>query len=72
MTLHLGCSAGYADEQQKAEGMTFYCPCHGGEYDELGNNIGGPPPRPLDVFQPVIKDGNVYISVLSPIERTSK
>ncbi|WP_458411907.1 ubiquinol-cytochrome c reductase iron-sulfur subunit [Schinkia sp. CFF1] len=69
---HLGCTAGDANEQQKAEGMTFYCPCHGGQYDELGNNIGGPPPRPLDVFKPIIQDGNVYISVLSPMKRTKK
>jgi len=25
----------------------FLCPCHGGLYDILGNNIGGPPPQPL-------------------------
>lgn len=69
---HLGCTVPYADEEQKAEGMAFYCPCHGGEYDELGNNIGGPPLRPFDIFQPIIQEGNVYISVLSPVERTSK
>lgn len=69
---HLGCSAGYANDQQKAEGMMFYCPCHGGQYDELGNNIGGPPPRPLDIFQPIIQEGDVYIAVLSPIKRSNK
>ncbi|MDP5277051.1 ubiquinol-cytochrome c reductase iron-sulfur subunit [Chengkuizengella axinellae] len=67
---HLGCTASFAKEDQKKEGITFFCPCHGGEYDEFGNNIGGPPPRPLDVFQPYIKDGEVYIPVLSPTERT--
>jgi menaquinol-cytochrome c reductase iron-sulfur subunit len=66
---HLGCTAANADEEQKNNGVTFFCPCHGGKYDEYGNNIGGPPPRPLDVFTPVIKDGYVYISVLSPTER---
>jgi menaquinol-cytochrome c reductase iron-sulfur subunit len=66
---HLGCTASESNEQQSKNGITFYCPCHGGEYDEHGINIGGPPPRPLDVFKPFIKDGNVYISVLSPMER---
>jgi menaquinol-cytochrome c reductase iron-sulfur subunit len=68
---HLGCTAGEANEEQKNNNSetTFYCPCHGGQYDEVGNNIGGPPPRPLDIFEPVIKDGNVYISILSPVER---
>jgi menaquinol-cytochrome c reductase iron-sulfur subunit len=53
----------------KSNDISFYCPCHGGQYDELGNNIAGPPPRPLDIFEPVIKEGNVYISILSPVER---
>nr|WP_253701642.1 hypothetical protein [Bacillus sp. FJAT-27445] len=28
--------------------MQYYCPCHGGKYDNYGFNIGGLPPRPLD------------------------
>ncbi|MFS1514473.1 ubiquinol-cytochrome c reductase iron-sulfur subunit [Chengkuizengella sp. SCS-71B] len=66
---HLGCTASFAKEDQIKNGITFFCPCHGGKYDEYGVNIGGPPPRPLDLFQPFLKDGNVYIPVLSPTER---
>lgn len=66
---HLGCTAGEANEQQKSDGISFFCPCHNGEYDEFGNNIGGPPPRPLDIFKPYIKDGNVYIAILNPMKR---
>lgn len=67
---HLGCIAGTAEEAMKEEeGVTFYCPCHGGRYDEFGVNVGGPPPRPLDVFETYIQDGNLYIAVLSTIKR---
>lgn len=66
---HLGCIAGNAEEAIKKEGITFYCPCQGGRYDEFGFNVGGPLPRPLDVFKTYIQDGNVYIAILSPIKR---
>jgi menaquinol-cytochrome c reductase iron-sulfur subunit len=41
----------------------------GGQYDEFGINVGGPPPRPLDTFESFIQDGNVYIAILNPMER---
>jgi menaquinol-cytochrome c reductase iron-sulfur subunit len=70
---HLGCSVPFAAEDKKKDNsdLTFLCPCHQGQYDDQGINIGGPPPRPLDVFKPVIKDGKVYIYVLSPVRRYS-
>lgn len=70
---HLGCSVPFANEEKKKEKteLAFLCPCHQGEYDEQGINIGGPPQRPLDVFHSVIEDGKVYIYVLSPIRRYS-
>ncbi|PLR83997.1 ubiquinol-cytochrome c reductase iron-sulfur subunit [Bacillus sp. V33-4] len=66
---HLGCLAGDADEEMNKEGVRFYCPCHGGQYDEFGINVGGPPPRPLDIFESYVQDGNVYISILNPVKR---
>lgn len=66
---HLGCVAGDAEEGMQNSGTRFYCPCHGGQYDEYGINVGGPPPRPLDMFESYIQDGNVYIAVLNPIKR---
>ncbi|MEA2683988.1 MAG: menaquinol-cytochrome c reductase iron-sulfur subunit [Chloroflexota bacterium] len=40
----------------------FLCPCHGGLYDIHGNNLGGPPPRPLAKFTSrVDADGVLYI-----------
>lgn len=66
---HLGCTAGEANAAQKGSGIAIYCPCHGGEYDEYGINIGGPPPRPLDIFKAYIKDNEVLIPILSSQER---
>jgi menaquinol-cytochrome c reductase iron-sulfur subunit len=69
---HLGCTVPFVSEEEKKSkpGLTFLCPCHRGEYNEKGVNIGGPPPRPLDIFQPIIQDGNVYINAFSPVRRS--
>ena len=69
---HLGCTAGDAEVSMQQKGIRFYCPCHGGQYNEFGVNVGGPPPRPLDIFESYIQEGNVYISVLNPIKREKK
>lgn len=66
---HLGCTVADTDIEMRNDGIQFYCPCHGGQFDEYGINIGGPPPRPLDIFESFIQDGNVYIAILSPQER---
>jgi Rieske Fe-S protein len=42
---HLGCQVHWDDADAR-----FRCPCHGGVYDASGQVLGGPPPRPLDVF----------------------
>jgi len=39
---HLDCNVSYIPEQRK-----FFCACHDGWYDEFGENIAGPPPKPL-------------------------
>lgn len=70
---HLGCAAGNAEVSMKEnEGVEFYCPCHGGKYDEQGINVGGPPPRSLDVFESFIEDKNVCIAILSPMVREKR
>lgn len=37
---HLGCTVARSKEG-------FACPCHGSRFDERGNVVGGPAPRPL-------------------------
>lgn len=66
---HLGCTATTPEESKQKDEITYFCPCHGWEYDEYGINIGGPPPRPLDIFKPYLVEGNVYIPILSATVR---
>lgn len=54
---HLDCTVQY----KKDLGM-IWCACHNGRYDLNGRNVSGPPPRPLDEFTVVVKDGDVIIS----------
>jgi Rieske Fe-S protein len=53
---HVGCPVRYV-----AAAQTFVCPCHGGVYNFLGIRTGGPPPRPLDRFYTLVRDGEVLI-----------
>ncbi|NOY56999.1 MAG: Rieske 2Fe-2S domain-containing protein [Actinobacteria bacterium] len=43
---HLGCRVRWVEDRRQ-----FYCPCHAGVYDENGNVVSGPPPRPLDRYE---------------------
>ncbi len=53
------------EEQQSKANLAFKCPCHGGEFDEFGRNIGGPPPRPFDIYRPVVEGDKVYFDYYS-------
>src|ERR1700694_4896986 len=67
---HVGCPVRFV-----AAAGSFVCPCHGGVYDFRGIRTGGPPPRPLDRFYTLIKDGRVRLgprfSVNSQLRRFS-
>ena len=53
---HLACPVYYAREHQRLE-----CPCHEGAFDATnGNVLYGPPPRPLDVIEIEVRDGQVW------------
>lgn len=54
---HLNCTV-----QFNKEHGDIWCPCHNGHYDLNGNNISGPPPRPLDKFDVLVKDGDIIVS----------
>lgn len=41
---HLGCIPAYNSSDAK-----FHCACHGGQFDASGNNIFGPPPKPMTI-----------------------
>lgn len=49
---HLDCIVQYSPEKKQ-----IWCACHNGQYNLNGENIGGPPPRPLQPY-PVNKRGD--------------
>ena len=61
---HLSCAYHW-----EAAARQFLCPCHNGLYDLDGRVVGGPPPRPLDVYPVTVEDGALFI-VPTPMRRT--
>jgi Rieske Fe-S protein len=49
---HLDCIVQYRPDTKQ-----IWCACHNGQYNLNGENIGGPPPRPLEAY-PVNKRGD--------------
>lgn len=55
---HLACTVKYDESQRK-----ITCACHGGVYDSrTGDNIAGPPPKPLRRFAVKVNEGSVTVS----------
>ncbi|OGN92002.1 MAG: hypothetical protein A2Y88_04365 [Chloroflexi bacterium RBG_13_48_10] len=55
---HLGCHIRWIAEQKQ-----FFCPCHNGVFDNAGNVVAGPPPRPLDRYDVKVEDGQLFVLV---------
>jgi menaquinol-cytochrome c reductase iron-sulfur subunit len=56
--MHLGCPV-------RAFGSAgFGCPCHGGQYDEQGRRIAGPPVRPLNRYATKVEKGHLILGEL--------
>jgi Rieske Fe-S protein len=53
---HLGCRVKYQGDKER-----YFCPCHGGVFDEEGNVVAGPPPEPLKQYATKVEDGMIYI-----------
>jgi cytochrome b6-f complex iron-sulfur subunit len=62
---HLHCIVNWNEVHKK-----FECPCHGAKFNEYGEVLEGPPPRPLDLYKLQVVAGNVVIDTVSPIERS--
>jgi quinol---cytochrome c reductase iron-sulfur subunit, bacillus type len=52
---HLGCAYNWV-----AEANEFQCPCHNGKFSAAGCVMGGPPPRPLDIYEYEVENGILY------------
>ncbi len=61
---HLGCTVPWRDD----EGI-FHCPCHSSLFNTKGEVLGGPAPRPLDLFPIEIVDGKVLVDTSTVIQR---
>ena len=62
---HLHCIVNWNEVLKK-----FECPCHGAKFNQNGEVLEGPPPRPLDLYKLQVVAGNVVIDRGSSIERS--
>lgn len=61
---HLGCTVPWREDTG-----VFHCPCHSSIFNRAGEVLGGPAPRPLDLFPVSVKDGKLVVDTGRPIER---
>jgi cytochrome b6-f complex iron-sulfur subunit len=54
--VHLGCRVPWC-----ATSQWFECPCHGSQYNQVGEKKGGPAPRGLDRFAMAVEGGNFVV-----------
>lgn len=70
---HLGCTVPWNpnSHQHLDPPGCFCCPCHGSEFTFFGEVVGGPAPRPLDMYPLEIDaNGHVIVDTGNKIERT--
>jgi cytochrome b6-f complex iron-sulfur subunit len=61
---HLGCTVPW----DQAAGQ-FICPCHNSQFDDTGDVLNPPAPRPLDLFPITIEAGQVLVDTGTTIAR---
>ncbi len=61
---HLGCTVPWREEAGE-----FNCPCHSSLFDRRGEVLGGPAPRPLDIFPVSLRDGKLVVDTARPLVR---
>jgi cytochrome b6-f complex iron-sulfur subunit len=61
---HLGCTVPWRED----EGL-FHCPCHSSLFDRTGEVLGGPAPRPLDLFSVRLEEGDLIVETDRVITR---
>jgi cytochrome b6-f complex iron-sulfur subunit len=68
--VHLGCKVPWCESSQ-----WFECPCHGSQYNRVGERRGGPAPRGLDRFDVSVSSGVVTVDTsgvrLGPADGTN-
>src|SRR5215213_1613193 len=59
---HLGCRVPWCKTSQ-----WFECPCHGSQYNRVGEKKGGPAPRGMDRFAATVENGIVVVDTKTVI-----
>ncbi len=54
---HLNCTVQYRSDLSH-----IWCACHNGHFDLNGNNIAGPPPRPLEQYIVNVRGNEIVVS----------
>lgn len=54
---HLGCRIKFQEDQRR-----YFCPCHGGVFDEMGKVVSGPPPKGLVEHPVKVQKGRILVS----------
>lgn len=55
---HLGCTVSYQSDKNR-----IHCACHDGVYDSYtGENVSGPPPKPLTPYKVDVTESSITIS----------
>jgi cytochrome b6-f complex iron-sulfur subunit len=62
---HLGCTVPWSEVDRR-----FACPCHASAFDERGEVLGAPAPRPLDLYRVAIEEGVVKVDTSVPLKRS--
>lgn len=60
---HLGCRV-----PECLTSQWFECPCHGSQYNRVGEKRGGPAPRGMDRFAMEVKDGSLIVKTGTVIQ----
>lgn len=54
---HLQCTVQY-----RSDFKHIWCACHNGHFDLTGNNVAGPPPKPLEQYTVSIRENEIVVS----------
>lgn len=61
---HLGCTVPWVADQDR-----FNCPCHSSIFNKKGEVLGGPAPRPMDIFPVRVVNGQLIVDTGTAIQR---
>lgn len=61
---HLGCAIPWDESEH-----IFHCPCHGSTFSQVGQNLGGPAPRPMDYFPVSASEEGIWVDTSDPVKR---